>query len=388
MKEMRLVAGILVVLGLVTACMPAASVTFEAAEQETDPDPKNTGYAPRFDRYLPFFRQEGGASNLVGLLQQRDSWQLAAVPYPVNTFPTDSDYAPATDRLLVWRSLDGAGPGNLSAGPLSIIDLATQTEQVVVPDNVVSAGWAPNGLDLAYILATPDSYELHWLQANGEDKVLAGHVPHSLRVSPDGRFVAFTRESHYGLETAVPGLYVVEIATGKELQLSTLDRAGYGGLDLFWKPAWSPDGSQLLLYAVADDDRAAVPHESGYIWAAADGSFSHFLPESAFLTLIDEPLSVPENVPCLGGPPLFAPNHLIFLAGECQPMTVGLDMGTAVDFTLDAQTGTIITMHPLSESIVTELLAWEVPGESLLLHQDGEVIIVKTNNKPNQNFSD
>lgn len=347
--------------------MLAASVTFGTKELET------SGSGPRFDRYLSLAQREDGSGQLFGLVRQGDGWQVESVHYPVDSYSTNSDYAPASDRLLVWHSLKGVGPGSIAAGPLTIIDLTTHAQQTVVSDNVVSAGWAPDGLDFAYILATPDSYELFWQSAAGEDTQLAIDVPHSLRVSPDGRFVAFTRESHYGLTSAVPGLYVVNVETGEEIQVSTLDRAGYGGAGPFWKPIWSPDSSQLILYAAADNDRAPVPHETGYAWAAADGSFSHFLPESAFLAYYDEPISTPANVPCLGTPPLFAANRLVLRVGECQPMMSEPESATTIVFGMDPQTGTVTRQQILTIPADVELLAWDVPGESLFVRQDGQV---------------
>jgi hypothetical protein len=244
---------------------------------------------------------------------------------------------------------------------------------VIVPDNVVSAGWAPNGLDFAYILATPTTYELRWRTADGQDKMLAVDVPHSLRVSPNGRFVAFTRESHYGL-TATPGLYVVEIETGLETQVSTLDRAGYGGSGLYWKPQWSPDSSQLLLYATADDDRAATPHEAGYGWAAVDGSFSHFLPESTLLNQVDEPLTLPDARHCLDTPLLFAADLIVVGIGECQPMAGQPEYSQPAYITLDALNGVATLGRLLPDSTSSQLLSWDVPAESVLLLQDGLIL--------------
>ncbi|MAT99658.1 MAG: hypothetical protein CL608_21155 [Anaerolineaceae bacterium] len=331
-----------------------------------------------FDRFLPFAEVEGSGNNLTGLIQQADGWQLATMPYPGGTYSTDSDYAPATNRLLAWRFAGGAGPGHIAVGSLAIIDVATEDEQVMVAENVVAAGWAPNGLDFAYILATPETYELRWRTPDGDDQLLAVDVPHSLRVSPDGRFVAFTRESHYEVPNTPPGLYVVDIETGVETQISPLDRAGYGGTGLYWKPHWTPDGSQVFLYATADDDRAATPHEEGYAWAAADGSFNHFLPTSSFRAFFnEEPLTNPDYVRCLGEPALFAANSMVLPVGECPPM--GMVYPETVKFAyfpLDAQTGTVELVNIVPGFESARLLTWDVPGESVLLLDEGEVVRV------------
>ena len=349
------------------------------------PDP--TTFTRRFDRFLPFAHPEGGSNSLTGLVRQGDGWQLERVPYPpglyveelgyaLGTDSVDSDYAVATDRLLTWSFAGGAGPGNLAVGQLFIVNVATEAAEIVA-DNVVSAGWAPNGLDFAYILATDETYELRWRTAAGEDRLLAVDVPHTLKVSPDGRFVAFTRESHYEVDDTPPGLYIVEIATGFETQLSTLDRAGYGGSGLFWKPHWTSDSSQLFLYAGYDDDRASEPHPAGYVWAATDGSFSHFLPDSAFLELFDEPIREPEHYHCMDSPPLFAASKLVVGMGECPPFGGIPEVSQPVTFTLNPQTGAIALTNKLIVPNTAQLLTWDIPGESVLILYGDEVIRVE-----------
>lgn len=333
---------------------------------------ETAGFTRRFDHFVPSPWTEG--NRLIGLVQQDGGWQLETVAYPPGTDWVGTDYAHATDRLLVRAFGGSSGPGNLGSGKLTIIDVATQAKDELLPGDVVTAGWAPNGRDIAYIMATHDSYELRWLGANGEDKLLAADVPHSLRVSPDGRFVAFTRESRYGL-TADPGLYVVEIKTGLETQLSTLDRAGYGAGGYYWKPIWSPDGSQLLLRADSDPDRAAKPHEAGFVWAAANGSFSHFLTEATLLAQFDGPLTDPDAFHCLTPPVLLAANRMVISIGECQPMVLGTPSYTVpVYYALDEDTGTVDLVNTLSPSQSTELLTWDIPGESLFLLEDGHVV--------------
>ncbi|WP_420645644.1 hypothetical protein [Candidatus Leptofilum sp.] len=342
----------------------------------------------RFDRFLPFAEQEGASPILTGLVRQGDGWRLERIPYSpglyveelgyaLGTDPVDSDYAVATDRLIAWQFTGGGGPGNLAMGQLFIVNVATE-EVEIVADNVVSAGWAPNGLDFAYILATPETYELRWRTANGEDRLLAVDVPHSLRVSPDGRFVAFTRESWYEVDGTPPGLYVVEIETGIETQISILDRAGYGGSGPYWKPHWTPDSSQVFLFATANDDRTENPFETGYIWAAVDGSFSHFLPVSTFKTFFaEEPVTNPDFVRCVGAPTLFAANQILLSVGECPPMGPGNpeSANTAV-FTLDPQTGDVSLTAVLPIPDTAQLLTWDVPSESVLILDEGNIFSV------------
>jgi Tol biopolymer transport system component len=352
--------------------------------------PEPTTFTPRFDRFLPFAYAEGGSNSLTGLVRQGDGWQLERIPYPnglydeafgyaLGTDSVYSDYAVATDRLIAWQFTGGGGgPGNLAVAQLFIVNIATE-EVEIVADNMVSAGWAPNGLDFAYILATDETYQLRWRTAAGEDKLLAVDVPHTLKVSPDGRFVAFTRESHYEVDGTPPGLYVVEIATGRETQISPLDRAGFGGTGPFYKPHWTPDSSQVLQFAYANDGRSATPFETGYIWAAADGSSSHMLPLSSFTAFfVDEPLNNPELVRCVGGPALVAPNQIVLPVGECQPMgPANPETAQFAVFTLDPQSGEVTLTAVLSTPNTAQLLTWDTPGESVLILDDGEIVSVE-----------
>ena len=352
-----------------TTVMPTPMPILQATPTPV-PLPETAVSIPRFDRHLPLARGE----QLTGLIWTDGQWQLVEAPFPPNIHATDSDYAQATDRLLAWSFQGGGGPGQLAVGALSIVDVGTGAQEVVIASNMVSAGWAPNGQDFAYILATPNTYELRWRTAVGEDRLLAVDVPHTLRVSPDGRYVAFTRESHYEVDGTPPGLYVVEIETGIETQLSTLNRAGYGGIGHFWKPHWSPDSSQLLLYATANDDRTDEPFPSGYVWAAMDGSFSYFFAEADFLALVDYELSDLNNFTCLGAPPVFAAYQIVLPVGECQPMTGGdPGMGQPAHFRLDSESGVISWLQTVDVPQTAELLAWDVVGESILLRDRGEM---------------
>lgn len=377
-----------------TVALPAASIqptetpapptalptaTAQPANTTAPPTPTplptaTTMSIPSFDRFPIFAQLDRGTNSLAGLIQGENGWQLATVDYPANADLGSSDYAPATGRLLIWRFSGGAGPSELAAGDLTLIDLATQTEEVLISANVVAAGWAPNGLDFAYILATPITYELRWRTAAGSDSLLATDVPHSLKVSPDGRQVAFTRESFYAGLTTDPGLYVVDVTTGAETQASPLDRAGYGGSSSFWKPHWSADSSQLLLYAGADDDRAVVPHEAGFAWGAADGSFSYFLPESTFLDQVDASLFDPDATPCLDKPALFATNVIVLGIGECPELPGDNYPSQPAHFALNAQTGTPQFVGFLPVADLEQLLSWDVPGESVLV-QEGDQIV-------------
>jgi Tol biopolymer transport system component len=150
------------------------------------------------------------------------------------------------------------------------LDLVSGESQTIIDEDLVAQGrWLPNGEDLAYILATPTTYELRLRRTSGEDLLLASDVSFAWSVSPSGKTIAFSRESGY--ETpGEPGLYVVDLETGEERQLSDIDKAGAGSLDD--RPIWSPD-NQFVFFSTW----GTAPEAGGkrLVAAAVDGSDSH-----------------------------------------------------------------------------------------------------------------
>jgi hypothetical protein len=256
------------------------------------------------------------------------------------------DYAPATRRVLHGKfTRRGAGPGNVAVTNLQALEIDTgQSVTILASENVVEAAWAPNGKDLAYILANRDTYELHWRSETGEDRSLAREVAFTFSVSPAGDQIAFTRESGYGMG-GEPGLYVVSIETGEERQLSAADRAGAGALSE--RPIWSPDGSQVIL---------PIPQEGAatrWLRASADGNGASFL---IFTPHFQQALSrraLEANL-------LWHPN-LIYLVAQAVPLPLSglpseillLELDPALEQVLGAE-----VIHT-GEG---ELLGWDVPG--------------------------
>lgn len=133
-------------------------------------------------------------------------------------------YDPNSNRILYASAFPthGEGPTPASVSDLSILDLALGGTTRIFDDNVVEAHWAPDGQAIAYILATPKTYELHWRGLAGTDRLLASDVAFTWAVAPSSRAIAFTRESRYKLQVT-PGLYVVSIDTGREIKVSDVD---------------------------------------------------------------------------------------------------------------------------------------------------------------------
>jgi len=165
------------------------------------------------------------------------------LPVPVGSF---YGFSPATNRMLhaTVFSDHGAGPDTIAVSDLAIYDLTTGASQVLLTDNVVEALWAPNGRDLAYILATPETYELRWWTEAGDDRLLARDVTFNWSITPSGEAIAFTRESRYS-PTQDPGLYVVRLANAAEVKVSVADAQGFGSVSD--QPIWSPDSAWVTI---------------------------------------------------------------------------------------------------------------------------------------------
>lgn len=268
-------------------------------------------------------------------------------------------YAPSTDRILYARNFagHGAGPGNVSVSDLAIYDLTSNTITVLFEDNVVEALWAPNGIDLAYILATPGSYELHWRGADGTDRLLASDVSFTWSFSPLGDRIAFTRESgyHTGGEH---GLFVVDIQTAPEIRISSVDKSGTGGIGD--TPSWSADGQFVLL------SHWGGPDEPQIILARADGTGE--------TTLSLDP-SLAENwwyTPAIPHLLWFPDGQYLLGVPEAPRESLGGPFGL-VRFRLDVDEALLTHGELVAE--VGGLIGWDVPGITVWVNsREGEPV--------------
>jgi hypothetical protein len=259
------------------------------------------------------------------------------------------DYAPATNQLLYATHFPdhGAGPGGLSAIDLWGFDVETTDIWPVVSDElVIDARWGPDGQSIAYVIATPTTYQLRWRAASGDDRLLAEDVPHTLSVSPDGEWVAFTRESGYEVG-GTPGVYAVSLQSGEEIPLSDTDRGGWGSITD--EIVWSWDSEHVLL-----------PVQDQLLRAAADGS------SSAFLTIderfADEPWYLGQFQKML-----WLPDGQRFVA------TVnfgGPGVGPVGTSTLVLELDALLETVVAAATVTADggLLGWDVPGESVWIN--------------------
>jgi hypothetical protein len=324
---------------------PAPTIAEPAITTPAQPTPSEP--ASLRSLYLPY--AAGG----------RQAWELGPgepsqidLPVEVGAF---YGYSPLTNRMLYAAAFSdhGAGPDNIAVSDLAVYDLTTGTSETLHPDNVVEALWAPNGLDLAYILATAETYELRWRSASGGDRLLARDVTFNWSIAPSGEAVAFTRESRYSL-TSDPGLFVVRVPDGAEIKVSDSDAQGFGSVSD--QPLWSPDSDWVVLplWATSDPrlslahadgsgtlDLEIDPAHAGEWWATA--AIPNFLWDPARDRLVAAPATSQGE---MGGP---------------SPLVV---------YDLDLERGALENGTLLAE--ITALIGWDGPGRSVwVLSVDG-----------------
>lgn len=313
---------------------PAPLPTATAAPQRTLWKPEHGGL---------WLLGEGQPQMLLGVAEAR-----ARFPWW-----TDASAA-AMQVLLASRFPDhGAGPGNVSVSDLWLLDLETGEERpIVAQETVVEARWAPDGEHFAYLRMTPETHELVWRSlAGGEERVLATGAALKFSVSPSSRAVAFTRESGYGMEIE-PGLYVVEVSSGEERRVAEVDVAGAGSIG--HRPAWSPDGRQLLLPVPGSPEEAR-----GTLRAAADGSGAAFLEPAE--ALLEEPWGEQPPWPILWHPDGRRFVGLVELMLPPRQWVILYQMDGA----------RISGAQVLAEGEELRLAGWRVPGHSVWV-QRGE----------------
>jgi len=264
------------------------------------------------------------------------------------------DHSPVTGKLLHSSHFTnkGAGPANLSASDLWLYDITTKNDKLIFQDdNVVEAIWAPDGQDFAYLLATPTTYELHWRSVSGADRLLARDVAPTFSFSPDGKSIAFTRESGY--KVGVPGVYIVPVDGGPERKIGSADRMGMGSIsDL---PLWSPDGQYLLL-PISNLD---IPMR----WTLIKTDGSSEMPVK----------SAPEFQKALGAFDivftLWLPDNRQVLGYQIQGQDGQPNGQETFVIALDPVTGQISGVKPVGLGSILPLM-WEVPGHSAWIMTD------------------
>jgi dipeptidyl aminopeptidase/acylaminoacyl peptidase len=271
------------------------------------------------------------------------------------------DYTAATGRILYGSQFPdhGGGPGNLSVSDLYLWELDSNEATALIPEEVVvRALWAPDGNHFVYLGATAETYELRWRSLAGEDRLLATDAALTFSVSPSGREIAFTRESNYNLDIT-PGIFIVDIVSGEERQVSTIDKAGTGSIDD--RPMWSPDETYLLmnlqreegmrgLYRILTDGTSTV--EVGFHPALADELWYEAQPFHILWL---------DRTHFLGTPFVYTANAA--LGGE--PLVVRYQLNEELD--------TIVAGTLIAEG---SLVGWNLSGQSVWVQDSEGVQIV------------
>lgn len=267
-------------------------------------------------------------------------------------------YSTTTGQLLYSSPSEpiGGGPSQMAVNNLWLLDVTSGETQAIFSDLVVvEADLAPDGEHFAYVLATESTYELHWRNLDDEDTLLASDVAFTFSISPDGDKVAFTRESNYGLP-GVPGLYVVDVATGEEVMIADADRAGTGSIDD--KPVWSPSSHYVLLPTYGN-----LP-APGLVRAAVDGRGSKMLDfaaeladEAWYQTMLSKPFWISDT-------------HIL---AEAAPGSMNQQVGGELSiFLLELNdTADMVIAGALISS--GTFVGWDVPGESIWVQMGMEM---------------
>jgi heat shock protein HslJ len=269
------------------------------------------------------------------------------LPFEVGVF---YDYSPATDRILYATHFpnQGAGPAQISVTDLWMLPLTSQEgTPIFQTDDIVEALWAPDGEQIAYIRATPESYELRWRTPAGEDRLLASDVAFAFSISPDGSRVAFTRESGYQL-AVTPGLYVVDVTTGEERHIASVDRAGTGGLED--RPVWSPAGDQVILPVIGHAENLGLWRGAVDASSAGRIEFDPALAAEGWYNVVPSNLLWIDSTHLVGTAYLMGPEAA--LGGEPH----------VIRYELDAGLGTVVGGEILAEGL---LVGWDQPGASV-----------------------
>jgi hypothetical protein len=274
------------------------------------------------------------------------------LPIPMGLFYA---YSQHRDEILMAQDFPdrGAGPGNVSVSDLSILNLESESIEVLIDDFVVKALWSPGGDALAYILATDTTYELHWYTLDGGDRIVANDVSFTWSIAPSGQAVAFTRETGYEINIT-PGLYVVDLDSGQEVIIADMDKQGTGSIAD--QPHWSPDSSEVIL------SHWAGPENPRLILASADGSGSIDLSiDDRFASEMGVASGVTDLIWDVDG------QHLLVLSPMAENEMGGPSM--LIRYRIDRDACILTDGIWISE--VGSLIGWAEPGKSVWVYTLG-----------------
>lgn len=170
--------------------------------------------------------------------------------------------------------------------------------------------------------------------------------------------VAFTRESNYNLDVT-PGVFIVNVATGEEKQVTDINKAGTGSIDD--KSWWSPDETYLLLNLQRDEEARGLYRILTDGTSTVEVDFASALSDEIWYEAQPFNLLWLDGTHIIGTPFVFTEDAA--LGGE--PLVVRYELNGALD--------TIIAGAQVAEEV---LVGWNVPGQSVWVHTSDGVEFV------------
>ena len=151
-----------------------------------------------------------------------DGGELKVEPSPV-PFQIFWEYTPLTGRLAYSPEfVHGSDHNNVSVTSLWVYDYESGTAEIWLEDNVIRAGWSPDGelVTAAVYNPTTEQIDLVFVSGPGQVEVIAECASNLFSWSPDGRQLAYVNAvSSVGVAETCAGTYLVSFPDG----LSGLD---------------------------------------------------------------------------------------------------------------------------------------------------------------------
>lgn len=228
--------------------------------------------------------------------------------------------------LLEGTNYYGDIPYPPSSTEICTIDVAGQNQNRLTQNRYDDQNpqWSPDGRQIAFISDRDGSKALYLMNRDGSNqrKIAIASIGTDFAWSPDGRRIALTRNDFSIRDTG--GLYVVDLFTGEETQLT-------GGQ--IFNVAWSPV-ENVLAFVAREEDGCAV----------------HIIePKTA------EPITSPLISAC---------NSVAWSPSGTDLAFIGTETNESVLLILNLQTQTVIQL-PVTDNLLKGTLSWSSDADSI-----------------------
>lgn len=173
------------------------------------------GYFSPDGRSIIFTSNRGGNNDIYRMNKKgKKIKQLTATEY-IETTPK---YAPNGQQILFRRAKEEDSPANLFVMNTD----GTNVKQLTnIAEGAFHQSWSPNGQKISYVTVKDGVFEIHIMEANGEnDRILVrkeGYQAFYPHWSPDSQVITFTRDVIEGTEEGLPGLFSVNMSGNEKL---------------------------------------------------------------------------------------------------------------------------------------------------------------------------